>query len=118
MSESDPMATASFRFYAELNDFLPAQQRRQDIPIEFLPPCPVRHLIETFGVPHTEVEIILIDGRSVGLDEKCNAPVRRVTKADVAPCLEPVTQAHYSVFWQCSGCRQVYWKGTKVERYI
>ncbi len=43
------MATASFRFYAELNDFLPAQQRRQDIPIEFLPPCPVRHLIETFG---------------------------------------------------------------------
>jgi uncharacterized protein with PIN domain len=64
------MATAHFRFYEELNDFLPATQRKRDLPLEFEPPTPVRHLIETFGVPHTEVEIILINGESVGLDHR------------------------------------------------
>ena len=70
------MAAAIFRFYAELNDFLPAHQRRRDISIEFQPPCPVRHLIETFGVPHTEVEVILMDGCSVGLEQQVGKGAR------------------------------------------
>lgn len=60
---------ALFRFYEELNDFLPPQQRKRDIELGFKPPAPVRHLIETLGVPHTEVELILLNGRSVGLDQ-------------------------------------------------
>lgn len=235
------MATAIFRFYAELNDFLPVRRRRRDNSAEFHPPCPVGHLIETFGVPHTEVEIILVDGCSVGLDErleedarvsvypmfealdvspllrlrerplrdprfvadahlgrlarylrllgfdtlyrndpgdavlatlastqrrtllsrdrgllmrreitrgcyvrgarpleqlrcvmercdlrrlvrpftrcmKCNAALRAVTKAEVAQRLPPATRKHYNEFWQCSGCRQVYWKGGHYAR--
>jgi len=62
------MASALFRFYEELNDFLPPAQRKRDIALTFPPPAPVKHLIETLGVPHTEVEIILINGESVGLD--------------------------------------------------
>jgi len=61
-------ATATLRFYAELNDFLPPERRRRDWRLAFDPPAPARHLIETCGVPHTEVELILRDGESLGLD--------------------------------------------------
>jgi len=56
------MARALIRFYEELNDFLPPGWRKCDLPLDFTPPCPVRHLIERCGVPHTEVELILVDG--------------------------------------------------------
>jgi len=62
------MAYATLRFYAELNDFLPAQRRQRDWTLTFEPPAPARHLIETCGVPHTEVELILREGASIGLE--------------------------------------------------
>lgn len=62
------MVTATFRFYEELNDFLPPARRRAD----FASPCAegatTKHMIEALGVPHTEVELILVNGESVGLD--------------------------------------------------
>ena len=62
------MAIATLRFYAELNDFLPAQRRQRDWTLAFEPPAPARHLIEACGVPHTEVELILHEGASIGLE--------------------------------------------------
>jgi hypothetical protein len=62
------MAHASLRFYAELNDYLPAAQRQRAIRVSFEPGCPVRHLIEAQGVPHTEIEIVLSNGVSVDLE--------------------------------------------------
>jgi len=62
------MAKVVIRCYEELNDFLPAARRKRDRELEFVPPAPVRHLIETLGVPHTEVELILVNGVSVDLD--------------------------------------------------
>ncbi|MGB5200036.1 MAG: Mut7-C RNAse domain-containing protein [Sedimenticolaceae bacterium] len=62
------MAHATLRFYAELNDYLPAALRQRDITLDFRPPCPVRHLVETLQVPHTEIEILLINGVSVDLE--------------------------------------------------
>lgn len=63
-----PVVTATFRFYEELNDFLPPQRRRR----EFACPCAraatTKHMIEALGVPHTEVELILVNGESVGFD--------------------------------------------------
>ncbi len=62
------MTTATFRFYEELNDFLPRERRR----VEFSVPCArsatTKHMIEALGVPHTEVELILVNGESVGFD--------------------------------------------------
>jgi uncharacterized protein with PIN domain len=59
------MAEVTLRFYEELNDFLPAALRRTDI----VQPCnrrtSVKDMIESFGVPHTEVELILVNGNSV-----------------------------------------------------
>jgi hypothetical protein len=61
------MARVVFRFYEELNDFLPARDRKRDLCVDFKPPVPVGHLIETLRVPHTEIELILANGRSVDL---------------------------------------------------
>lgn len=62
------MVTAIFRFYEELNDFLAPERRRR----EFSCPCAraatTKHMIEALGVPHTEVELILVNGESVGFE--------------------------------------------------
>ncbi len=60
------MAEAQFRFYEELNDFLPPERRRQDIRYEIRERETVKHAIEACGVPHAEVELILVNGESVG----------------------------------------------------
>src|SRR5690349_15791231 len=62
------MVTATFRFYAELNDFLAPEKRGRD----FSSPCAraatTKHMIEALGVPHTEVELVLVHGESAGFD--------------------------------------------------
>ena len=54
-----------FRFYAELNDFLPAVKRQVAFAHSFEGRVSVKHLIEALGVPHPEVELVLVNGRSV-----------------------------------------------------
>ena len=60
--------TAVFRFYEELNDFLPEAWRKRDREIEIDRARSVKDAIESAGIPHTEVDLILVDGRSVGFD--------------------------------------------------
>ncbi|AXK40403.1 Mut7-C RNAse domain-containing protein [Crenobacter cavernae] len=62
------MATVTFRFYEELNDFLPSSRRKTAFCYACAPGETVKHAIEALGVPHTEVELILVDGESVGFD--------------------------------------------------
>jgi len=62
------VGAASFRFYAELNDFLPPGLRRREIPYRFYGSPAVKDAIEALGVPHVEVDLILANGRSVGFD--------------------------------------------------
>ncbi len=52
------MATATFRFYAELNDLLPRPWRQRDLAHAFRAPASVKDRIEAQGVPHTDVEFI------------------------------------------------------------
>jgi hypothetical protein len=60
--------TATFRFYEELNEFLPPARRKRDFQHEFAGRVSVKDVIESLGVPHTEVDLILVNGRSVGFD--------------------------------------------------
>ena len=80
---------ASFRFYAELNDFFsPMEQqgperhvpfrretkpRSVEIPYRFHVPPTVKDAIEGLGVPHVEVDLILVNGVSVGFDHRLAA---------------------------------------------
>src|SRR5271169_546914 len=58
-------ARALFRFYEELNDFLPWQRRKRDFDYRCARGATVKNAIEALGVPHTEVELILVNGESV-----------------------------------------------------
>ena len=53
------------RYYEELNDFLHQGKRKQDIPFSFAGRRSVKDLIESMGVPHVEVDLILVNGVSV-----------------------------------------------------
>lgn len=59
---------AHFRFYAELNDFLPPGKRQKTLPYQFKGSPSIKDPIEAIGVPHTEVELIIVNGVSVGFD--------------------------------------------------
>jgi uncharacterized protein with PIN domain len=63
MASAFPVAT--FRFYEELNDFLPPASRKRDVAIPVDRARSVKDAIESAGVPHPEVDLILVDGRSV-----------------------------------------------------
>ena len=62
------MYRVTIRFYEELNDFLPSASRKKEIDFEFRGRRSVKDLIESFGVPHVEVDLILVNGESVGRD--------------------------------------------------
>lgn len=57
--------TATFRFYAELNDFLPPDRRQRPVTYRFTVAPSVKDAIESLGVPHPEVDLILANGQSV-----------------------------------------------------
>lgn len=60
--------TASFRFYEELNDFLIPARRRHAFDVACARAATTKHMIEALGVPHTEVELVLVNGESTGFD--------------------------------------------------
>lgn len=60
------MARATFRFYEELNDFLPPDRRGKEFTCACARAATAKHMIEALGVPHTEVEVVLVNGESVG----------------------------------------------------
>jgi hypothetical protein len=53
------------RFYEELNDFLPEEKKKKRFTHQFIDRTSVKDLIESFGVPHTEVDLIMVNSKSV-----------------------------------------------------
>ena len=56
------------RFYAELNDFLPPAQRKTAIVHDLKQRRSIKDLIESIGVPHPEVDLIIANNESVDFD--------------------------------------------------
>ena len=56
---------AEFRFYEELNDFLPKVRKKKTFTYSFRGKPAIKDAIEALGVPHTEVDLILVNGKSV-----------------------------------------------------
>src|SRR5690242_15089426 len=56
------MIRARFRFYAQLNDFLPRHLRQCRFSRAIQSRTSVKDAIEGLGVPHTEVDLILLNG--------------------------------------------------------
>lgn len=62
------LRTSFFRFYEELNEFLPKEKIKKKFPVSFTGKPSVKNTIEMLGVPHTEIDLILVDGTSVDFD--------------------------------------------------
>ena len=82
--------SATFRCYEELNDFLPPARRKQSFELEFDGTPAVKDLVEAAGVPHTEVDLILVDGESVGFDHRLRGGERvavypKFERFDISP---------------------------------
>lgn len=82
--DNGDVETARVRFYAELNDFLPADRRGHEIEVRIKEGQTVKDLVEARGVPHTEVDLIVVNGTSVGFDHR----VRPGDRISVYPVFE------------------------------
>jgi len=70
MTTHNAWSSARFRFYEELNDFLPPERCKKEFDYAFREHPAVKDPIEALGVPHTEVDLILVNGQSVGFDHQ------------------------------------------------
>lgn len=60
----------TLRFYKELNDFLPIAKRNISFKHHFEHAGSIKDVIESLGVPHTEVDVIIANGQPVTFDYK------------------------------------------------
>jgi uncharacterized protein with PIN domain len=59
-----------FRFYEELNDFLPSAKRKTSFQYAFKENQSVKDAVEALGVPHVEVDMIIVNGKTVDFSYK------------------------------------------------
>jgi hypothetical protein len=82
----------TFRFYEELNDFIAREYRRREFNFCCTRDETIKHVIEALGVPHTEVELILVNGASVDFAHRLRQGDRvsvypRFEALDISPLL-------------------------------
>ena len=80
----DAPVTATFRFYEELNDFLARERRGREFDCRCARAATAKHMIEALGVPHTEVELVLVNGESARFEH----PLRDGDRVAVYPKFE------------------------------
>ena len=59
------MPFVTVRFYEELNQFLPSERRKCSFTLEVPSGSTTKAVIESLGVPHTEVDLVLVNDESV-----------------------------------------------------
>jgi uncharacterized protein with PIN domain len=75
------MVTATFRFHAELNDFLPASRRNKALQVDCAHAATTKHMVEALGVPHTEVGLLTVNG----VEAAMTCPVQEGDAIDIFP---------------------------------
>ena len=65
-----PDEEIELRFYEELNDFLPRHRWKRSFRHPLRGPRSVKDFVESLGVPHTEIDVILVNGESVGFEHR------------------------------------------------
>jgi uncharacterized protein len=59
------MRSAVVRVYGSLNDFLPAARRQSALVCTFESSPSVKDLVEALGIPHPEIDLLIVDGGPV-----------------------------------------------------
>lgn len=90
------MPEVTFHFHSALTEFLSKENRQAVLHVNFEGHETIKHLIESLGIPHTEVDVILVNGVSVDFtyqpeyaDEVDVFPVQAFTETSVQH-LQPV----------------------------
>jgi len=107
-TESHPRKTrfAEFRFYEELNDFLPLNKRKTSFRWPFFNTPAVRDVIQAIGVPHTAIDLVLVDGESVDFAHRLKGGERVAVypvfeRLDISPVIrlrpEPLRDTRFIV---------------------
>jgi len=83
---------AEFRFYEELNDFLPADRNKTSFRSSFFGTPSVRDVIQAIGVPHTAIDLVLVDGQSVDFSHRLRGGERvavypEFERLDISPVI-------------------------------
>lgn len=91
------MANAEFRFHGELNDFLPPARRHRPFPHAVTRRASLKDVIEALGVPHTEVDVIVVDGVSVGFEQLLDGAAGEAPRVAVYPwsLTPPLDRVHH-----------------------
>lgn len=99
----------TFRFYAELNDFLSPERKQKPFLQAFKTPISVRETLESIGIPLSEVDMILVNEKAVDFEHQLregdfisvypvfeSLDITPVTKARKTPLRDPcfVLDAH------------------------
>lgn len=84
------MPAAEIRCYGELTDFLPVECRGRTIPYYFSVPGSVKDALESRGIPHPEIDLLLVNGEPVGFsyllaDGDRVAAFPRFRRLDISP---------------------------------
>lgn len=97
------VTSVSVRVYGALNDFLPAACRQATLVCAVKSSASVKDLIESLGVPHPEIELIVVNARPVNFaygvrdgDRVAVFPTFRTIDLDDIPRLGPAPQAEPS----------------------
>lgn len=90
MMSALPRRHAIFRYYAELNDFLPPSRRFASFAHHFELPASVKDTIESMGVPHTEVGLILLNSAPVDFSHR----VRDGDRVSIYPVFRTLDMSH------------------------
>jgi uncharacterized protein with PIN domain/sulfur carrier protein ThiS len=61
-------ARITIRCYAELNDFLAEPRRQRDFEVCTTAGRSVKDLLESLGIPHTEVDLLVVNGEPAGFE--------------------------------------------------
>lgn len=64
------MPSVTVRLYQELNEFLPPDRRGRHFPVDVPPGSTTKALVENLGVPHTEIDLILVNSESSGFSRQ------------------------------------------------
>ena len=92
------MGAAFFRFYAELNDFLPPDKRQIEFIHSFEHRVSIEDMIESLGVPHTEVDLILVGGEPVDFSYTMNS-------SSAGPAIASTGKAPITIAWRSSSTK-------------
>ena len=95
------MASAYFRFYGSLNDFLAPARKQATLVCAFRERTSVKDLVEALGVPHPEIDRIVVNGACVSFAHHVKDgeriavyPIWRIVDLGTEGTLSPPPQEH------------------------